>query len=262
MSLDHSLSTLEIMSETDRKKVYIKVNIINDDFAIVSREKHHMKHKHLYCSRSGENNFVDGVINYEMRFGPNRFGIRFDSRSSASESHFYEEYTKIRSKHRTNQSYPSGRIRFEGFKTNSGATGTGIEYYDIQGSPVKYIGEFEDGKYDGEGEFYSSDGNIRLKCKNICAGVPNGKGTFIAGRNKIVQTLEMKDFTDLQTTRDDYTNAVFARIDPDYEEKLALIKFESLTMEDRTIYLFKEIQNMKQSINTAGGASKGSFFMF
>ncbi|VBB18220.1 hypothetical protein YASMINEVIRUS_683 [Yasminevirus sp. GU-2018] len=259
MMLDSKTGDLSIESSTTKNLLYMSFNIVNDDFSILSKERHNVSHLR-YRSTLSNGVQSDQTIDYEMRYKNNRFGVRFDSRSSASATNFQTEYTKLRTKHRTVEKYQSGRIKLEGFKTNSGVTGTGIEYYDIDGSPIKYVGEFEEGVYDGEGEFYSASGDIVLHCNNICSGVPNGKGTFVVGKNKLIRVLEMKDFKDLSSKRDDYLSSIYSRIDPAYEETLELVRFESLSLEDRTIFMFKEMQKLRQILKTTNTTVKGSFF--
>lgn len=243
MTLDKESGNLRITSDTCEDTLYLSVNIINEDIAIISREKHHIAQLYKITSFGGPS--IDTTIDYVLRYKNFTFGIRFDTRSTSSANNFFEEYTKIISIHRFIDKYDSGRVKLEGSKTNRGANGLCIEYYDLDKSPIKYVGEFEDGKYDGEGEFYSADGNIKLNCKNICANIPNGKGFLVVGRNKIHRTIEMKEFEYLKTTSNTYTNDVYATLEPEYETVMNMIRFEGLNLEDRTLYLFNEIQKLK-----------------
>lgn len=246
MTLEQGSGNLIITSDICKDKIHVSINIINDDVAIISREKHHIAG--LYKITSIESNVVqciDTAIDYVLRYKNFTFGVRFDTRSTSSANHFFGEYTKIRTTHRFIEKYESGRIKLEGSKINKGPNGLCIEYYDLDNSPIKYVGQFEDGKYDGEGEFYSDDGNIKLHCKNICAGVPNGNGFLVVGRNKIHRTIQMKQFKHLKSISDTYTNDIYATLEPDYGTVMNLIRFEALSLEDRTLYLFGEIQKLK-----------------
>lgn len=254
MFLEKDTGNLLIKSDKDTTIVYVSVNLINDDIAMLSREKHNIAGLHkISCVNS-----QDSTIDYVLRYKKHTFGVRFDTRSTSSANNFFDEYIKIRTAYRFVDKYRSGRISLEGSKTNKGSTGLCIEYYDENNSPIKYVGEFEDGKYDGEGEFYSADGNIRLHCKNICAGVPNGKGFLIVGRNKVCCTIDMKEFKHLTATSDTYTNDIYAAVEPDYEMIMNLVRFEALSLEDRSIYLFNEIQNLKKA--GIKPSTKGSIF--
>lgn len=253
MKLNTSTGILEITSSLKNDQSYMLIDIMNDDFSIVSRTKNNIAS--MYNAFLG----TDKTIDYEMQFKNNKFGVRFDSRSSASESNFYEKYDILRTQHRFTDKYASGRIKLEGKKTNKGANGICIEYYDLPNSPIKYVGEFEDGVYDGEGEFYSSDGNIRVLCRNISSGKLTGKGFLRIGRNRESKTLDMKQFIDLKSTDFDYTNSIYLQIEPKYTEMMELLSFESLSLDDKMTYLFTEQQKIKQAQYVS--AQKGrSFF--
>lgn len=226
---------------------YIRVNVIKDNFSIISR-KHHkiasMYNANMHNATCGETNEL--VFEYEFQYEGNKFGICFDQRSAAAECNFYTEYTKLRSKYQSTEHYASKRIKMEGNKINNQYDGFCVEYYDLPGSPIKYMGQFENGKYDGDGEFFSSDGNIRLSCNNICAGKPNRIGRLVVGRNRDVKNITMMDYRDLCSTDPNYTNDILKRIDPEYDDLMALLKFESMTLDERTMYLFKEILELKK----------------
>lgn len=215
--------------------IYVNANIKKDDIMILSKEVHNIAS--MYDT-------VLNSINYEMFYNGKKFGIRFDARSSAAEKNFYSEFSKTRETHYFSERYPSGNRKIEGTKLNRGYNGFCVEYYDRAHSPIKYIGDFEDGLYDGSGEFFSEDGNIRLICKNICSGKPNGFGKLIVGRKHYVTDIEMKSHSHLSSKDTKYTNNVLAENCPDYRDMLELIKFEALSIEERTIYLFREIRKL------------------
>ena len=48
--------------------------------------------------------------------------------------------------------------------------GDGTLYHNTLSQSVKYSGEFEDGKFDGAGAFYSKDGNLKITANNISNG--------------------------------------------------------------------------------------------
>lgn len=253
MSLDTFNGDLNVVSSTIKQPdnnsskannnnplCYVSINVIKDNFSIISR-KHH-KIASMYNTMCGA---TEVLFEYELQFEGRKFGIRFDQRSAAAEDNFYTEYTKLRSKYQCTEYYASKRIKMEGNKVNNRYDGFCVEYYDLPGSPIKYTGQFEDGKYDGDGDFFSSDGNIKLSCNNICAGKPNRIGRLVIGRNRDTKNITMADFKDLISTDPNYTNDILARVEPDYENLMALLKFESMTLEERSMYLFKEILKLK-----------------
>ncbi len=233
--------TLKIKFD-NAKTEYLVIDIINEDLAILSREKHNIMSMH---------NIIDGtgVIDYEMYYRGNKFGIRFDARSSVAEKNFFDEFNKLRKVVQFVERYPSGNKKIEGMKTDDGYNGYCIEYYDRLNSPIKFMGEYEDGEYDGAGEFFSEDSNIRLICNNICNGVPNGIGKLIIGRNKIVQNVDMKTIT-TNAHNLTYTNQICTGILPEYEDIIEQANFEAMkTVDEKMMYLLKKIQKLSSSKN-------------
>ena len=53
--------------------------------------------------------------------------------------------------------------------------GTGILYYDLPYHKIRYVGEFENGMYDGTGIFYTMDGKISIRTNNISNGITHTK---------------------------------------------------------------------------------------
>lgn len=285
MTLSTTDGSFRVSSLDKKSQVYVDANMAKDDMCIISREEHkiaslynisqvceddtkHVKTTSNRCVTSKSPIFApDLVIDYEIKLGQKKFGIRFDSRSNASGDNFFDEYTKIKTRYRSVTFYQSGNVRIEGMKTENGYTGLCVEYYDTKSPKVKYIGEFEDGKYDGEGDFFSEDGNIRLSCKNICSGKPNGTGRLVIGRNHETKNITMKDFSDLVPYSDNYTCDIYARIDPKFQDTLELLNFSALSLDDRVMYLFHEMRKLRAA-NTVSGPSSNpsrvgrSFFGF
>jgi len=240
---------------------YVKANIINDNVMIISRERHNIASLYNVSFFNSNSLLPELTIDYEMIFEQNKFGIRFDSRSASSEKNFYDEFTKLRTKYECVERYAeSKRIKIEGSKSSSGKyTGFCIEYYDAPGSPIKYMGEFEDGLYDGEGEFFSLSGNIRLSCKNICNGVPNGFGRMTLGRNRDIKTVKMRDFLDVRSTDAKYTNIICYKVDPGYDDITEM--FKNMSLEDRTMFLFNELKKLHAN-NDQKSQTKSFFNLF
>lgn len=243
-------------SKENEIPIYLSINIINDNVTIISRERNNIASMHnIDDNRNIDIGFSTTItsIDYEMLYNNKKFGIRFDARSSAAENNFYEEFMKLKKKYEFIEYYRSGNIKIEGKKTNNGYNGFCIEYYDTPISStrlaIKYMGEFEDGLYDGEGEFFSADGNIRLICKNICSGKPNGVGKLIIGKNRVTKIIEMRNFVQFCSKEDKYTNSIYASIEPKYDDLMELLNFELLTIDDKLLYLLREIQKMKGKQN-------------
>lgn len=242
---------LRIKSDTTKTEYYV-VDIINENLIILSREKHNIMSMY---------NIIDGcgVMDYEMYYKGNKFGIRFDSRSSAAEKNFFDEFTKLRKAVQFVERYPSGNKKIEGMKTDDGYNGYCIEYYDSLKSPIKYMGEFEDGEYDGSGEFFSEDSNIRLVCNNICNGIPNGIGKLIVGRNRIIQNVDMGTIL-YYASSPSYTNQICMDLFPEYEDLIEQANFDAIkTIDEKMMYLLKKIQKLSVTNNAPNPQNKGAF---
>jgi hypothetical protein len=234
--------------KSDNKELeYMTVDILNENLVILSREKHNVMSMWNVINNSQ-------VIDYEMYYNGTKFGIRFDTRSSAAEKNFLTEFNKLR----------------KAVQTDDGYNGYCIEYYDNVNSPIKYMGEFEDGEYDGVGEFFSEDSNIRLICGTICNGVPNGHGKLIIGKNKIVQNVDMKKIKYLANSPS-YTNQICMDLFPEYNDLIEQVNFEAMgSVDDKLIYLLKKLQmlsstNMKKTqkdIGTFDSVTKTLSHMF
>lgn len=248
---------LKIKSDSTKTE-YLEVDIVNENLVILSREKHNIASMY---------NIIDGtgVIDYEMYYKGDKFGVRFDARSSVADKNFLTEFNKLRKVVQFVERYPSGNKKIEGMKTDDGYTGYCVEYYDHVNSPIKYMGEFEDGEYDGAGEFFSEDSNIRLICNNIFSSKPNGMGKLIIGRNKIVQVIDMKTIA-FQAQSPKYTNQICASLFPEYEDLIEQANFEEIkTVDEKMMYLLKKIQKLSsgknmQSKKSALGSVIGSVF--
>lgn len=229
------------ISKMDEPVIMVKANILKDNIALISRNKH-------------KNNRHDNiVIDYEMYYDDIKFGFRFDARSSAAEVKFRNEYDNIIHKIQTIQKYKSERIHIEGHQVNGNFEGMCIEHYDKSKSPIKYIGEFEDGLYDGHGEFYSKCGNIKLTCNNICSGKPNGKGLLIVGKKSY--ELNMEDYKHCEID-DDYLVNIYAELDINYKLRLEELTFNQKDLNDKLLYLLREIQKIKYKDNSNSSIDK------
>ena len=191
------------------------------------------------------NNKYDVEINADGR----KFGVRFDRSSSAAYGAFMKEYHKIKECHcNTSRYYNGGNIWMHGDILNNEFTGHCVEYYDNVCNSVKYVGEMEDGDYDGSGEFFSECGLIRVCANNICNGVPNGTGKLYVC-DKLLQTFKYNDLPKLDTSSVTYCNDVLQHIRK--IDHIAIYrdgKFKSLSAEGQISYLFSVISDISDEL--------------
>lgn len=208
-----------------------------------------------------ESTFIDGcayvlsnvktvgrTFDVEIVTSAGKFGIRFDKSSSASHNKFMDEYNKIKSKRVATTRHPSGKVKLEGFKDDEEEyTGMCVEYYDNYRNTVKYIGEFEDGDYDGSGEFFSSCGTLRLVVNNICSGVPNGVGKlFVAGKHMTNINFKTQGLESLDSKSDTYCEDVLRIVNNrDHINIIQRGRFDLMTTDEKLSYLFDEIATLK-----------------
>lgn len=215
---------------TDSNYIYIDVDVNEDDVYGTSKK-----------------NYKQCTFDLEMYCNGIPFGVQFDANSASASTDFVTNLDKIRKKKYSIEYYRSGNKRLEGLQVDGQFIGSCIEYYDRDDSPIKYIGDFEDGLYDGEGEFFSVNGELCLTCNNICSGKPNGKGKLVVGQNKQIETIEMKEYKDLKSTDDNFTDQIYSRINPEHETVLELVRFERMDTDNKLMYLFDELQKLKVS---------------
>jgi len=143
----------------------------------------------LCCKKANSNIFT------------NTFTIVFDSSSSSAYSEFKKTYNEfVNSKYET-EYYPSERVMYVGevlYKKEANdiiteriPNGTGVLYYDLPDQMIKYVGEFENGMYDGAGIFYTTDGKISIQANNISAGIPTQKAKISINFKTKQETLEI-----------------------------------------------------------------------
>jgi antitoxin component YwqK of YwqJK toxin-antitoxin module len=193
-------------------------------------------------SRKNHNNFK---FDLEMFFDGKPFLLQFDASSSSAKTNFIEKINKISKMEYLTTYYKSGNIKLEGLQVDGKFTGSCIGYYDRTDSPIKYIGEYEDGMYDGYGEFFSINRELCLQCNNICSNIPNGKAKLIIGQNKHVETLEMKEYKEFDSCADNYTNQIYSTINPEHETMMELVRFERMDTNQKMMYLFTEFRKLK-----------------
>ena len=110
----------------------------------------------------------------------NNLIIKFDSNSSSAWVNYKTLIVTIINTKNEIERYPSGNILCIGdilYKNNKRILhGSGTVFYDKPTNNIMYIGEFENGLFDGSGIFYSLDGNVLITVNNIANGIPKHCG--------------------------------------------------------------------------------------
>jgi hypothetical protein len=110
----------------------------------------------------------------------NNIIVKFDSNSSSAWTNYkLIIYTIINTKDEI-EKYPSGNVMCIGnilYKNDKRVLhGNGTVFYDTPTNNIMYIGEFENGIFDGAGEFFSMDGYVSIRINNIVNGIPKHNG--------------------------------------------------------------------------------------
>ena len=230
----------------------------DDGYAYISQDEfgYKIKVSTLEEDKNNYNQYYNNITN-NMRFefktldSPKRFnvfietetnkiGLQFDNNSSSAFNNFKDELNKQKDKRKLIKYYESGNIKYVGEGVDDEMDGNGCEYYDTNIKVPKYIGEFENNKYDGSGKFFSYDNNFEIQINNISRNRANGNCTLtFKNKNKNTEEIikkvnfnfsEVKDFVEL--TDDNFCDDVGEYLIPNYKE----ILFNQLTTEDK---LFK-----------------------
>jgi hypothetical protein len=120
----------------------------------------------------------------------------FDSQSTSAFAHFRQKFSEMINTNIETINYPSGNIYYFGETCDSPKRGiipdgSGTTHYDNGMLKVKYVGEFENGKYDGEGEFFSCDNKFSIKANNISNGIPTETGLLSIKLGTIFDEIEI-----------------------------------------------------------------------
>ena len=128
--------------------------------------------------------------------------IIFDNSSSSAYADFKKTFNNYLNSKCETEYYPSGNEMYVGevlYKKGMDEVvverlpnGHGTYYYDTPSHKIKYIGDYEEGNYDGSGTFYSSDGKINVIALNISNGIPTQKGKLNINFSKKKETIEFQ----------------------------------------------------------------------
>lgn len=204
---------------------------------------------------------------FEHEYGRNlKSVIKFDESSSSAYSDFKNKLSMLTTTQLETIYYPNGYIRYVGdvlyVKNNNTVTervanGNGILYYNEVNQKVKYKGEWENGKFDGAGIFYSYDGKMSIKANNISNGVPTQKGKLFINLDNFNKTYEI-NFTELfdklKVNKENRYNFVLAddfvkKVAKHYNESIDKLIFNELSTNDKFSELWNQINELNAKLS-------------
>ncbi len=217
---------------------------------------------------------------YNKTSGEIKSVIKFDKSSSSAYALFKKNFTEMMCTQNETIYYPSGRVWYigqvlhveeTGKLVDRVAHGTGTWYYDGVGSRVKYQGEWENGKFDGAGVFYSYDGKMSITANNISSGIPIGKAKLSIGFNKASEIIEInftEYFDKLNMNKQDKVN--FARADNFVKtvaqhfwssgEPIERVIFRDQSVEDKHVELWNKINELTERVEKLSIENKEQAF--
>jgi hypothetical protein len=199
--------------------------------------------------------------------------IKFDKSSSSAYTDFKKNFIELTNTQIETVNYANGRVWYigevlhvkEGDKlVDRVAHGQGTLYYDGAKSQPKYVGEFENGKYDGAGIFYSYDGKLSVSANNISNGIPTQKGKLSVNFNKFSEVFEV-DFSHVfekwsskYSTKDE--KQIFARSDDfvkiitqmywNNDEPIERTIFREQTVEDKQVEIWNKLNELTLQVES------------
>ena len=179
----------------------------------------------------------------------NKIGLQFDNNSSSAFNSFKDELEKGKSMKKLVKYYESGNIKYIGSGVDDKMEGEGIEFYDDKEKKYKYIGEFENNKYDGSGKFYSYNQNIELNINNISRNKPNGTCNLVLKslegveiETKVFNISKIKNINlNDETLCEDIANILI----PNLKD----IIFNKMTIEDKLLEIHNNVNEIYDMIN-------------
>lgn len=178
-------------------------------------------------------------------------GLCFDKNSLAAFNKFRDIVIDYSHSIFTETYYVSGNLRYRG--THKYTTfklvphGTNVEeYYDNSYRYVKYIGEFEEGRYDGEGTFYSKDKIIKVHINNISSNVPIDCGTiYITNKNSphmnVENDVDFSEHENLDLNDNDFCYSFAKKVVLNFENRV----FDALSIEDKVDLMWKKLNKLE-----------------
>lgn len=192
--------------------------------------------------------------------------VEFDDNSSSAYSTFKESFEKLLNTKSESQYYDSGRLRYVGEvieieNEESTYEGKGSLYYNSQNNTKKYVGEFEDGEFDGAGEFYNNEGSVKIVSNNISNGITVQKGKLhinFQSREEIVdidftklwETLGIKDKRKQRekVSSSDFVNSIAKIYWGKSDKTMEDVIFEEKTTSQQNIEIRNQIKALNKDI--------------
>lgn len=206
---------------------------------------------------------------YNVTSGETKSVIKFDKSSASAYTTFKKTFTEMMCTQNETIYYPSGRVWYvgqvlhveeAGKLVDRVAHGTGTWYYDGVGSRVKYQGEWENGKFDGAGVFYSFDGKMSITANNISSGIPIGNAKLSIGFNRTSEIIPINftEFFDKLFDTNKQGKVSFARADNfvksvvqhywSAEEPIERVIFREQSVEDKHVELWNKINELTNRV--------------
>jgi hypothetical protein len=193
--------------------------------------------------------------------------IEFDDNSSSAYSTFKESFEKLLNTKSESQYFDSGRLRYVGEvleleDEENSYNGNGVLYYNTCSNSKKFIGEFEDGEFDGAGEFYNDDGNIKIVANNISNGIPVQKGKLhinFQSREEVVEidfsrlwdTLCIKDKRHQRkiVASDNFVNETARLYWGNSDKSMDDVVFEEKSTSQQNVEIWNQLKEISNEIN-------------
>lgn len=205
--------------------------------------------------------------------------IYFDKSSSSAYSEFKKNFTEMTNTQIETIYYANGHVWYVGEVlqlkeadklVDRVGHGQGTLFYDGNRAQPKYKGEFENGKYDGSGIFYSYDGKISISSNNISNGIPTQKGKLSINFNKFLNELIEVDFTEvfdkLCPSKTKEFKQIFVRSDSfvkkvtemywNNNEPIDKTIFREKSVEDKHVDIWNQIQELSTKVEQLGQQNK------
>lgn len=196
--------------------------------------------------------------------------IAFDDSSASAYTDFKNNFKNLLETKYETEYYPNGSIMYVGeilYEKGDDSKeiksrkphGNGTLYYNNVNNSIKYEGEFEDGKFDGSGVFYSTDGKITLVANNISNGVPTQKGKLNINYSIKKDQIDV-NFTDLydifgvkKIDRQDFvmSNEFINKITCKFYnnvEDMEEISFKDLNSSQQRLELWNKLKNIEEQL--------------
>jgi len=193
--------------------------------------------------------------------------IEFDKNSSSAYKDFKEKFENLLNTKFETQYYDSGKIRYIGEvlqveDEENSYQGTGTLYYDNHYNSKKYQGEFEDGEYDGAGEFYNFDSKIKIVANNISNGIPIQQGKLLINYKSREEIIDL-DFSELweslkitdkrkkrQFVSSDHFVACIARVHwGESEQSVEELIFEEKSIDEKSTELWYQLNGLRDEVD-------------